>query len=78
MSGKAISRACCRITERPFRYRIRKADVATEIASDACEAVADTYMSLADLRRADQWRLEYVSLRDDEQGDFFPVGEMPV
>jgi hypothetical protein len=53
-------------------------DVATEIALDACEAVADTRLTLADLRRVDQWRLEYISLRDDDQGDFLPVGEMPV
>lgn len=52
-------------------------DVATEIALDSCEAVADTYLTLADLRRVDQWRLEYISLSDDEQGDFLPVGELP-
>lgn len=52
-------------------------DIATEIALDACEAVPDTHMTLADLRRVDQWRLEYVSLRDDEQGGFLPVGEIP-
>ena len=52
-------------------------DVATEIALDACEAVADTHLSLADLRRVDQWRLEYISLQGDDKGDFLPVGEMP-
>lgn len=52
-------------------------DVATEIALEACEAVADTKLTLADLRRVDQWRLEYISLRNDDQGDFLPVGEMP-
>jgi len=60
-----------------FERAYGKPDVATEIALDACEAVADTYMTLADLRRVDQWRLEYMSLRDDDQGDFLPVGEMP-
>ncbi|MFN3982418.1 MAG: hypothetical protein ACK4SA_18735 [Caldilinea sp.] len=40
--------------------------------------MADTYLTLADLRRVDQWRLEYISLRDGEQGDFLPVGEIPV
>lgn len=50
---------------------------ATEIALDACEAVADTHMTLADLRRVDQWRLEHVSLRDDSRGDFLSVGETP-
>ena len=60
-----------------FEKTYGKPDVATEIALDACEAVADTRMTLADLRRVDQWRLEYMSLRDDDQGDFLPVGEMP-
>ena len=60
-----------------FEKNYGKPDVATEIALDACEAVADTRLTLADLRRVDQWRLEYISLRDDDQGDFLPVGEMP-
>lgn len=60
-----------------FETTYGKPDVATEIALDACEAVADTHLTLADLRRVDQWRLEYISLRDDEQGDFLPAGEMP-
>ena len=54
-----------------------KPDVATEIALDACEAVADTSITLADLRRVDQWRLEYISLGGDDHGDVLPVGEMP-
>lgn len=61
-----------------FENTYGKPDVATEIALDAREAVADTYLTLADLRRVDQWRLEYISLRDGEQGDFLPVGEIPV
>jgi hypothetical protein len=52
-------------------------DVATEITLDACEAVADTHLTLADLRRVDQWRLEYISLRGDHQGALLPVGEIP-
>lgn len=60
-----------------FETTYGKPDVATEIALDACEAVADTRLTLADLRRVDQWRLEYISLRDQDQGDFLPVGEIP-
>lgn len=60
-----------------FETSYGKPEVATEIALDACEAVADTRMTPADLRRVDLWRLEYISLRDDEQGDFLPVGEIP-
>lgn len=61
-----------------FEQTYGKPDVATAIALDACEAVADTSITLADLRRVDQWRLEYVSLSDDRNGDFLPIGETPV
>lgn len=60
-----------------FENSYGKAENAMEIALDACEAVADTYFTLADLRRVDQWRLEYLSLRDGERGHFLPAGEIP-
>jgi hypothetical protein len=53
-------------------------EAATEITLDACEAVPDTHMTLADLRRVDQWQLEYLSLSDGEQGDFLAAGAIPV
>lgn len=52
-------------------------DNATEIALEACTAVADTAVTLAALRRVDQWRLEYISLREEPAGEFLAVGEMP-
>jgi hypothetical protein len=61
-----------------FEQAYGTADGATEIALDACNAVADTFMTLADLRRVDQWRLEYISLREDPAGDFLLAGELPV
>lgn len=60
-----------------FERAYGKPDTATEIALDSCEAVADISITLADLRRVDQWRLEYISLGDDQNGDFLPVGEIP-
>ena len=60
-----------------FEQAYGKPDAATEIALDACEAIADTSITLADLRRVDQWRLEYISLSDDDHGDFLSVGETP-
>ena len=60
-----------------FETTYGKPDAAREIALEECEAVPDTHMTLADLRRVEQWRLEHISLRDDDQGDFLPVGEMP-
>jgi hypothetical protein len=60
-----------------FEQAYDKPDAATEIALEACEAVADTSITLADLRRVDQWRLEYISLSSDRDGDFLPVGEIP-
>ncbi|GHU03652.1 hypothetical protein FACS1894205_0560 [Alphaproteobacteria bacterium] len=60
-----------------FEKTYGKPDAATEIALDDCEAVSDAHLTLADLRRVDQWRLEFISLRDDNHGDFLPVGEIP-
>ncbi len=39
-------------------------DSATEIVLEKCEAVADTQITLADIRKTDQWRVEYISLRE--------------
>lgn len=60
-----------------FEQAYGKPDSATDIALDACEAIADTSITLADLRRVDQWRLEYISLNDRDHGNFLPVGETP-
>ena len=48
---------------------------ATEIALESCEAIGDTHFTLADLRRMDQWRLEYISNKDG--GAYLPAGEIP-
>lgn len=45
-------------------------DVATEIALERCTAIADLEFRLSDIRRTDQWRLEYVSLRQEPPGHF--------
>lgn len=50
---------------------------ATKIALENCEAVADTFFPLSDLRKVDQWRAEYISLRQDPPGTFLAVGELP-
>lgn len=60
-----------------FEKAYGKPDIATEIALDACEAVPDTHLTLADLRRVDQWRLEYISLRDGDSDNFLHSGELP-
>lgn len=60
-----------------FEEAYGTAETATEIALEACNAVADTFITLADLRKVDQWRLEYISLREDPAGDFMAAGEMP-
>lgn len=72
-SSEKVAGQLCELFEQAYG----KPDAATEIALDACEAVADTSITLADLRRVDQWRLEYISLGDDDRGDFLPVGETP-
>lgn len=48
-------------------------DEADEICLEACEAVADSRITLADLMKVDQWRLEWVSL-NDSRDDYLPTG----
>jgi len=52
-------------------------DSATEIALENCEALADTFFPLSDLRKVDQWRAEYISLRQDPPEPFIAAGEIP-
>lgn len=72
-SAERVAEQLCDLFEKAYG----RPDIAQEIALERCEAVPDTYLSLADLRRVDQWRLEYISLGDDKRGGFLPVGEMP-
>ena len=50
---------------------------ATEIALESCEAVADIFFPISDLRKVDQWRAEYISLRQDPPESFLAAGELP-
>ncbi|WP_414160792.1 hypothetical protein [Serratia sp. BNK-12] len=43
---------------------------AVDIDLQYCDAIPDTALTLADIRRLDQWRVEYISLQDDSTGDF--------
>lgn len=52
-------------------------DAATDIALENCTAVADTLVTLADLRKVDQWRLEYISLAQDPPDYCIPAGGLP-
>lgn len=74
---ESAERVACELRDL-FEQAYGQPDIATEIALDACEAVADTSITLADLRRVDQWRLEYISLGGDDHGDFLSLGEVPV
>jgi hypothetical protein len=57
-----------------FTQTYGTADIATEIALEKCAAVSDTFVNLADLRKVDQWRVEYISLGEDQGGDFLATG----
>lgn len=51
-------------------------ETATEIGLEKCSAVADNFLTLADIRKLDQWRLEYISLEGDEE--FMSIAETPL
>jgi hypothetical protein len=60
-----------------FKSAYGPPEAATEIALESCEAVADLRFPLSDLRKVDQWRAEYISLRQDPPESFLAVGELP-
>lgn len=62
------------LVKQAFYENFGKPEDAKEIALEDCTAVADIRMSLADLRKVDQWRLEYVSLRSDPPQEFLSLG----
>ena len=47
------------------------------IILDQCEALADTEFTLADIRKVDRWRLEYLSLREDPPGPHLSTASHP-
>ncbi len=57
-----------------FHKEFGTPDVAEEIALESCTAVADTEIKLSDIRKIDQWRLEYVSIQDDPHSPFLATG----
>lgn len=60
---------CAEIKEK-FHNIHDKPEKSSTIALVSCNAVADSSFTLYELRRMDQWRLEYISLKDDSWGDF--------
>lgn len=44
------------------------------IVLENCDAIADTQMTLADLRKVAQWRVEYMSLRSDPPDPYLAIG----
>lgn len=74
LAREAADNAACELRAL-FNEAYGTPDMATEIALESCNAVADTFVSLADLRKVDQWRLEYISLREDPVSSFISTGE---
>ncbi|MBN2327232.1 MAG: hypothetical protein JXR73_08750 [Candidatus Omnitrophica bacterium] len=55
-----------------------KPSEAAKLALENCGVIADTHFSLADIRKIDQWRIEYISLQNDPSDDFIETGKIPV
>jgi hypothetical protein len=47
--------------------------VTNKIILERCSAIADTAFHLSDLRKVDQWRLEYISASAEGNGDYIEV-----
>lgn len=72
---RAAEEAASQLTQL-FHRAYGSPGVATEISLDSCEAVADSSITLADLRKLDQWRLEYLSLGSEPQEPVIGLGDL--
>lgn len=57
-----------------FRSTYGEEDTATEIVLEECKVVSDMKMSLYDLMRIPQWRLEHLSTQAEPMDEFLPAG----
>ena len=71
---EAAERTAQALTEL-FKSAFGDVDAPEAVILEKCSAVADTFMTLADLRKVDQWRLEYVSLAESPVGSFVGAGD---
>lgn len=63
---------CAKLRER-FEFYYSTPDRAKLIALENCEAISDSEFTLAQLRKMDHWRVEYISFEDDTSGEFIGV-----
>ncbi|GKV78630.1 hypothetical protein PEC106568_38030 [Pectobacterium carotovorum subsp. carotovorum] len=68
--AQAETTLLCKKLKEQFEYYYGTPDRAQLISLENCEAIADTEFTLSSLRKMDHWRVEYISLEDDSQGDF--------
>lgn len=54
-----------------------KPSVATELVLEECFAIADNQLSFADVQSMDQWRVEYISLRESTPDNLLLAGRSP-
>lgn len=66
---------CCSNITLLFYETFGTPDVADELVLESCQAVADTFFSVADIRKTDQWwRYDYLSLAESPASPFLPIG----
>jgi len=68
---EAVEKSALEISEL-FTKFFGEPEKATEIVLENCLAVADVNFSLSDIRKSDQWRLDYISLRETPPAPYLP------
>ncbi|MGS3373146.1 hypothetical protein [Klebsiella pneumoniae] len=71
---KEATTLCGKLRER-FEFYYGTPDRAELIALEICAAISDSMFSLAQLRKMDHWRVEFISLEDETSGDFISTAQ---
>lgn len=72
--ARQIAEDCALEIKELFARFFGTPDTATELVLENCFAVADINFSLADIRKSDQWRLDYISLRETPAAPYLSIG----
>lgn len=72
--ARQIAEECASSIKELFYKFYGTPDMATDLVLENCFAVADINFSLADIRKSDQWRLEYISLREVPAAPYLSIG----
>jgi hypothetical protein len=75
--AREAAESCAKQLKELFHKTYGTPDMAENIALEDCTAISDMHFSLADIRKADQWRVDSISLKEEPHGELLSAALAP-